>query len=102
MSGTAVRAQLIQYLADSLRDIPGERRSFFYLPRVLVATQWSRWMADIPALDHGDGQQFRVTYSILPGNEWDALSVSDRLASCGACGGGTAPSPQPTTPTVAR
>ncbi len=39
-----VRAQLIKYLADSLRDFPGERRTFLYFGRVLAGTEWSRWM----------------------------------------------------------
>jgi hypothetical protein len=35
-TGAEVRAQIIKYLADSLRDLPGEGRTFVYLGRVLV------------------------------------------------------------------
>ena len=80
-TGVEVRAQLIKYLADSLRDLPGEGRTFVYLGRVLVGTEWSRWMQHIEAVTQSSGRSaFRFAYKFHPAGEWDAEMLRNRLS----------------------
>ena len=66
-TGVEVRAQLIKYWADSLRDVPGEGRTFVYLGRVLVGTEWSRWMQHVqPVTQSSARSAFRFAYKFHP------------------------------------
>jgi hypothetical protein len=80
-TGVEVRAQLIKYLADSLRDLPGEGRTFVYLGRVLVGTEWSRWMQHVEPVTQSSGRSaFRFAYKFHPAGEWDAEILRIRLS----------------------
>lgn len=78
-TGSLIRGQLIQYMADSLRDLPGEKRIFLHLPRVLVSTEWSQWMQDAEPTTHGNDLAFRVLYAFFPGGGWDTAKVCAQL-----------------------
>jgi hypothetical protein len=80
-TGAEVRAQIIKYLADSLRDLPGEGRTFVYLGRVLVGTEWSRWMQHVEPVTQSSGHSaFRFAYKFHPAGEWDAEILRNRLS----------------------
>lgn len=79
-TGVEVRAQLIKYLADSLRDLPREGRTFVYLGRVLAGTEWSLWMQHVEPVTQSSGRSaFRFAYKFHPDGEWDAEILRNRL-----------------------
>lgn len=72
--------KLIKFLADSLRDLPGQQRTFLYLPRVLVGTEWSRWLQNFEPVQHAGGWQFNFWYYFYPSGEWNAEQMRNRLS----------------------
>lgn len=80
LSGVAVRDRLIQILADTLRDLPGEDRTLLYLPRLQVATDWSQWAHEMEPVGHGGRWRFGFTYMLSPSpREWDPAKVQTRI-----------------------
>jgi hypothetical protein len=72
--------KLMKYLADSLRDLPGQQRTFLYLPRFQVGTEWSRWLQNYDPMPQPGGWQFRFWYGFHPFGEWDAEHMCNRLS----------------------
>lgn len=79
-TGPQIRDALIKYLADLLRDLPGERRTFLHLPRVKVGLEWSQWIPEMEPLADSGRLQFRFFYVFYPAGDWDAERVCDRLS----------------------
>jgi hypothetical protein len=80
ISSTEVCERLVKFLADSLRDLPEQQRTFLYLPRVLVGTEWSRWMQNVEPMQHPEGLQFRFWYTFYPNGAWNAMKMCKRLS----------------------
>ena len=67
-------------LADSLRDLPGQQRTFLHLPRLQVGTEWSRWLQNYDPMPRPGGWQFRFWYCFHPFAEWNAEQMCNRLS----------------------
>jgi hypothetical protein len=80
ISSTEVCETLVKFLADSLRDLPEQQRTFLYLPRVLVGTEWSRWVQDLEPMQQAEGLQFRFWYTFHPHGAWNAKDMCTRLS----------------------
>lgn len=72
--------KLMKFLADSLRDLPGQQRTFLRLPRLDVGTEWSRWLENFDPMPQSGGWQFRFWYHFHPFGEWNARQMCDRLS----------------------
>lgn len=80
VSSAEVREKLVKFLADSLRDLPEQQRSFLYIPRVLVGTEWSRWLQNLEPMQQPEGLQFRFLYTFHPHGAWNAKDMCNRLS----------------------
>lgn len=80
ISSAEVCEKLVKSLADSLRDLPEQQRTFLYLPRLLVGTEWSRWLQNLEPMQQPEGRQFRFLYTFYPNGAWDAKEMCNRLA----------------------
>lgn len=75
-----VREKLVKVLADSLRDLPEQQRTFLHLPRLEVGTEWSRWLDSFDPMPVPEGWQFRFLYHFHPFGDWNARQMCDRLS----------------------
>jgi hypothetical protein len=80
VSSVEVCEKLVKFLADSLRDLPEERTTFLYLPRVLVGTEWSRWPQNLEPMRQPEGLQYRFLYKFYPDRAWNAKDMCNRLS----------------------
>lgn len=79
VTGPHVRDTLTKYLADTLRDLPDEQRTFLRLPRTLVATEWSQWTPEMDPVLNSHSPEFNFAYVFSPFGEWDHKRISDRI-----------------------
>ncbi|SLG78258.1 DNA gyrase subunit B [Mycobacteroides abscessus subsp. massiliense] len=80
-SGRQVRDRLIEYAAEALRQLQTRDRTFIFLPRVLVPTEWAGWMHEAEASQSGDRRLFSVIYVFSPAGDWDPQAVKDDFQS---------------------
>jgi hypothetical protein len=80
VSGAEVCEKLVKFLADSLRDLPEQQRTFLYLPRLQVGTEWSRWLQNLEPVQRPEGLQFRFWYTFYPNGAWNAEEMCKRLS----------------------
>jgi hypothetical protein len=92
VSSAEVCEKLVKFLADSLRDLPEQQRTFLHLPRVLVGTEWSRWLQNLEPMQHPEGLQFRFLFTFYPNGAWNAKDICNRLSELRRIWGGIAAS----------
>lgn len=79
LTAREVRDGLVKHLADSLRDLPHQQRTFLLLPRYQVPTEWSHWIPEQEPSRQLRYPNFNMGYEFAPPGQWDAEIVRDRL-----------------------
>ncbi|GLE56385.1 hypothetical protein NJBCHELONAE_16940 [Mycobacteroides chelonae] len=78
-AAVAVRDTLIAHVAETLRQLPPQDRTFVHLPRVLVPTEWAGWMHEVEVNPTNGRGKFGFIYQFSPSGHWNPQDVHNRF-----------------------